>query len=169
MKTALVIVDMQQSLVDNGPWKAKELIGRVTTLVDSARAAGAPVCLVTDRRVKPDPSLLPSLQPSDADIVVEKGYCDSFLETSLDAELKAKGIDQLVVAGMQTDYCIDTTCRSGASHGYKVLLVGDAHSTFDHEHLAAEQIIAHHNRVLRNLPAGRGSGSVVHVRDVKFA
>ena len=169
MKTALIIVDMQQSLVDNGPWKADELIRRVKGLVDSARAAGAPVVFVADRRVKPDPGLLPSLQSSDTDTVVEKGYCDSFLETSLDAGLKAKGIDQLVVVGVQTDYCIDTTCRSGASHGYKVLLVGDAHSTFDHEHLAAEQIIAHHNRVLRNLPAGRGSVSVVDARDVKFA
>lgn len=169
METALVIVDMQQSLMDEGPWKADELVERVNGLVDSARAAGAPVFFVTDRRVEPDPSLHPSLRPSPSDVLVEKGYCDSFLDTSLDADLKTKGAKRLVIAGMQTDYCIDTTCRSGASHGYQVLLVSDAHSTFDHEHLAAEQIIAHHNRVLRRLPAGDGFVSVVDANDVTFA
>jgi nicotinamidase-related amidase len=70
---------------------------------------------------------------------------------------------------MQTDYCIDTTCRSAASRGYRVRLAGDAHSTFDHEHLTAEQIVKHHNRVLYSFPADQGSVSVVATRDVAFA
>lgn len=169
MKTALVVIDMQQSLMDDGPWKADELVANVNGLVDAARTAGAPVIFITDRRVEPDPGLYPGLKASDSDLRIEKGYCNSFLETSLDDELKARGIQRLVVAGMQTDYCIDTSCRSAASHGYEVLLAGDAHSTFDHEHLAAEQIVAHHNRVLRQLPAGRGSVRVVSSGDVAFA
>lgn len=168
MKTALVVVDMQQGLFDEGPWNPDGLIRSVSGLVDAAKTAGVPIFFVTDRRVAPDPGLHPSLEPSDADVLIEKSYCDSFLETSLDAELKARGIERLVVAGMQTDYCIDTTCRSGAAHGYQVLLVGDAHSTCDHEHLDARQIIAHHNRVLNGFPAGRGSVSVVESNVLTF-
>ena len=131
--------------------------------------AGAPVVLLTDRRVQPDPSLHSSLVPQPSDVLVEKGYCDAFLETPLDAELKARGVDRLIVCGIQTDFCVDTTCRSAASHGYEVLLVGNAHSTFDHEYLTAEQIVAHHNRVLRRLPAGRGSVAVIDAAEVAFA
>ncbi|MCA8907172.1 MAG: isochorismatase family protein [Rhodospirillaceae bacterium] len=169
MRTALVVVDVQTSLMDRGPWQAEELVAQVTGLVDAARAAGAPVVLLTDRRVQPDPSLHSSLVPQPSDVLVEKGYCDAFLETPLDAELKARGVDRLIVCGIQTDFCVDTTCRSAASHGYEVLLVGNAHSTFDHEYLTAEQIVAHHNRVLRRLPAGRGSVAVIDAAEVAFA
>ena len=86
LKTALVIVDMQQSLMDEGPWRADELVKQITSLVDAARAAGAPIFFVADRRVEPDPSLHPSIEPSPSDVVVEKGYCDSFLETCFDVE-----------------------------------------------------------------------------------
>ena len=45
--------------------------------------------------------------------------------------------------------CIDTTVRSAVTHGYKVILIQDAHSTIDSEVLKASQIIAHHNDILR--------------------
>lgn len=169
MKTALIIVDMQKSLLDERPWNADELLKRVSGLVDLARAEDAPIFFVTDRRVEPDPSLHSSLKTSDSDVLIEKGYCDSFLDTPLNNELEMKAIERLVIAGLQTDYCIDTTCRRGASLGYSVLLVRNAHSTFDHEHLTAEQIVTHHNRILRSFPAGRGSVSVVDISDVNFA
>jgi len=168
MKTALIIVDMQQSLLDAGPWNADQLVAYVVGLVASARALGAPIFFVADRRVGPDPGLHPSLNASDADVVIEKNYCDSFLDTPLNEALQAAAIERLVIAGLQTDYCIDTTCRRGASLGYKVLLVRDAHSTFDHQHLTAQQIVAHHNRILRSFPAGRGSVSTVDIDDVNF-
>ena len=62
--------------------------------------------------------------------------------------LKARGIGHLIIAGIQTEYCIDTTCRRASSLGYEVTLVADAHSTWDTEHLSAWQIIDHPNQVL---------------------
>ena len=168
MKTALVVVDMQQSLLDASPWHTDQLLKHIGQLVESARAAAAPIFFIKDRRVAPDARLHPNLKASDDDIVIEKNYCDSFLDTPLDKTLKAKAIERLVIAGLQTDYCIDTTCRRGASLGYSVLLVRNAHSTFDHKHLSAEQIVAHHNQILRSFPAGRGSVSAVNMGDVDF-
>jgi nicotinamidase-related amidase len=168
MKTALIIVDMQQSLLDANPWNADQLIEHVGRLVASARAVAAPIFFLADRRVEPDPGLHSSLNASDEDVVIEKSYCDSFLETPLNEALAAKAIERLVIAGLQTDYCIDTTCRRGASLGYHVMLVRSAHSTFDHKHLTAQQIVAHHNRIFRNFPAGRGSVSTVDINEVAF-
>ena len=52
------------------------------------------------------------------------------------------------VAGMQTEFCIDTNCRAAFDLGYKVVLAKDGHTTFDTPVLSAAQIIAHHNRTL---------------------
>ncbi len=80
--------------------------------------------------------------------MIEKETPDAFHKTTLHQKLKSKGIKRLVIAGLQTEYCIDTTCRRAYSLGYNVILVKDAHSTWDSTNLTAEQIIRHHNRVL---------------------
>ncbi|MFJ8526575.1 hypothetical protein [Bacillus sp. NPDC094106] len=50
---------------------------------------------------------------------------------------------------MQTQFCVDTTCRRAYSIGYKEnILVKDAHSTFDTAVLSASQIVEHHNNTL---------------------
>jgi nicotinamidase-related amidase len=169
VKTALVIIDMQRSLFEEGPWNADVLLERISRLIDFARQAKAPIVFVRDRRVEPDARLHPMLEANSSDIHIQKNYCDTFLDTCLDVELKAKSIERLLVAGLQTDYCIDTTCRRAASLGYTVLLVSDGHSTHDQEHLKAEQIVAHHNRILRSFPAGAGSVSVIESDRVNFA
>ena len=69
-------------------------------------------------------------------------------KTTLHKELHERGIKKLFVAGLQTEYCIDTTCRRASSLGYEVVLVEDAHGTWDSSLLKAEQIIDHHNQVL---------------------
>ncbi|MBE0341825.1 isochorismatase family protein, partial [Paenibacillus sp. 28ISP30-2] len=56
-----------------------------------------------------------------------------------------------IIAGMQTEFCLDTTCRNAYSLGYQNnVLVLDAHSTFNSKVLSGEQIVAHHNEMLGN-------------------
>jgi nicotinamidase-related amidase len=49
---------------------------------------------------------------------------------------------------LQTECCIDATCRRAFSLGYDVTLVKDAHGTWDKDDISAARIIAHHNEVL---------------------
>lgn len=51
-------------------------------------------------------------------------------------------------ARIQTEYCIDTTCRRAFILGYNTFLVKDGHSTWNSPILTADQIIDQHNRVL---------------------
>jgi len=81
-------------------------------------------------------------------VVVQKRHPDAFQDTNLQRQLEAKGIARLIITGIQTEYCIDTTCRRAYSLAYDVTLVKDAHSTWDTDRLTAPQIIAHHNNVL---------------------
>jgi nicotinamidase-related amidase len=62
--------------------------------------------------------------------------------------LTEAGIGALVIVGIQTEMCVDSTCRAAVALGYRV--VSDVHTTFDSPELPAEKIIAHHNCTLRD-------------------
>ncbi|WP_180270831.1 isochorismatase family protein [Sporanaerobium hydrogeniformans] len=68
--------------------------------------------------------------------------------TSLDRDLKADNIQEVIICGVQSEFCIDTTVKSAYSHGYKVVLPKDAHSTYDSDTLSASQITTHHHTIL---------------------
>jgi nicotinamidase-related amidase len=156
--TALLIIDMQVGNFSepNPIFKANELLAKVKSLVAKARSTKIPIVYVQNNGRKGDPDeygtqgwkIHPSIAPIEGNLVVQKSTPDAFHETNLHHELESRGIRRLVVAGLQTEYCIDTTCRRAFSLGYDVILVKDAHSTWDSSSLAAQQIIEHHNSVL---------------------
>ncbi|MFX0125978.1 MAG: isochorismatase family protein, partial [Candidatus Hodarchaeota archaeon] len=90
----------------------------------------------------------PIIAPHKSDLVIQKSSPDAFYGTSLKKELDSRGIKKIIIVGLQSEYCIDTTCRRAVSLDYDVILVEDAHSTWDSDLLTAKQIINHHNSVL---------------------
>ncbi len=159
MTTGLVIIDLQRAMFESGlaPHDADGVLGRVAGLIAKARAEGVPLIFVQHdggpgdelEHGKPGWEYHPAVAPAAGEAVIEKTRCSAFYRTDLDAMLRGKGIHRLVVAGMQTEYCVDTTCRAAADLGYEVVLVEDGHSTFDSEALPGAKIVAHHNQTLR--------------------
>jgi nicotinamidase-related amidase len=64
---------------------------------------------------------------------------------------QAHQITELVICGLQSEFCVDTTTRRALALGYPVTLVADGHSTRDNGVLSAAQITAHHNHTLANI------------------
>lgn len=174
--TALVIIDVQLGMFSNPdglPYQSQELLERLGTLLSKARAAGVPVLFVRhndrDERSPLHPSnegwqIHPAVAPLPEEPIIDKYEPDSFFNTSLQQELDSRGIKKLVIGGMQTDFCVDTSCRRAYSLGYQVTLVADGHSTWANDYLSAEQVVNHHNYVL-----GAGFATVVPASDVVFA
>jgi len=156
--TALLIIDMQVGNFSepNPIFKADELLAKVKSLVAKARSAKIPIVYIQNNGRKGDPDeygtqgwkIHPSIATIEGNLVIQKRTPDAFHETNLHRELESRGIKRLVFAGLQTEYCVDTTCRRAFSLGYEVILVKDAHSTWDSSSLTAQQIIEHHNSVL---------------------
>ncbi|MBE5988178.1 MAG: cysteine hydrolase [Paenibacillaceae bacterium] len=69
--------------------------------------------------------------PLSGEEIIIKHRPDSFQGTGLNDKLGEKGIDTLVVCGMMTHMCIDTTVRSANNYGYSVELIEDACATRD--------------------------------------
>ncbi|MEO7910374.1 MAG: cysteine hydrolase family protein [Roseiflexaceae bacterium] len=157
--TALLVIDVQNGMFaeDDPVYHGAELLATIGELLAKARAAEVPVIYIQHNGGPGHPlesgsegwPIHPAIPPANGEPVIGKSTPDSFHETMLQAELEARGIVKLVVAGIQTELCVDTTCRRASSLGYQTTLACDAHSTWDSRTLSAGQIIAHHNDALK--------------------
>ncbi|MEE1923790.1 cysteine hydrolase family protein [Pseudomonas sp. 148P] len=155
---ALLILDLQVGLFHGAdkPWRGDELLGTVNTLLDQAHAAGAPVFLA--RHVGPPGSplapdsaltqLIPELRLDGSETVFEKQRPSAFVGTGLLERLKETEVRGVVICGMKTQYCVDSTCRAARDLGLDAVLVEDGHGCSDTPLLKAEAIVAHHNATL---------------------
>jgi nicotinamidase-related amidase len=158
MNKALLIIDMQVCHFppDDLPHRAREVLEIDRWLIDRARASRVPVIFVQHCGAKgsayepgtPGWQIHPQLEPREGEAVVQKRHPDSFQDTELRDLLVAKRIEKLIVAGMQSEMCVDTTVRRAYSLGYEVELVSDGHTTWSSPVLTGQQIAAHHNQVL---------------------
>jgi nicotinamidase-related amidase len=157
MSTTLLLIDAQMNMFEPEPvYQAKAVQQVLRELLQRARAAAVPVIFVQncggpgepDEPGTPGWAIHPDLTPNEQEAVVTKTTPDSFYQTALPGLLVEQAAQRLVVAGMQTEWCIDTAVRRAFSLGYEVVLAADGHSTYDSA-VTAAQIVAHHNGVLR--------------------
>jgi len=173
MASALMIIDVQRGMFEfpQPLYRPDETLARMASLLARARTTGIPVVHIQHDggpghalgKGAPGWPHHPAVAPAAGEAVIEKRHSSAFHDTDLDRQLRAAGIDRLVICGAQTEMCVDSACRAAVAHGYRVALVSDGHTTFDTPVLKAEQIIAHHNQLF-----GHGFLEVVAADDVRF-
>ncbi len=177
-ETALVIIDVQVYLIDYDPPPARTdaLLATLADLLSRARAAKVPVIFVQHmqgptRAINPGHpgfEVHPAIAPLPGETLIHKRASDSFYGSDLESRLANLGVSTLVIGGIQTEQCVDTTCRSALSHGFDVVLVGDGHTTWDTEGLTAQQIIDHCNITLPDLAHPDNKVSVRAAHEITF-
>ncbi|MCE1204887.1 MAG: cysteine hydrolase [Holophagaceae bacterium] len=144
MTRALLLVDLQN---DYFPGGAMELVGspgagrQAGRLLAAFRAQALPVVHVQHVALRPGATFfLPGtpgaeihsgVAPLPGEPVFQKHFPNSFRETPLREHLRRLGVTELVVAGMMTHMCIDTTVRAAFDLGFTCRLAGDACATRD--------------------------------------
>ncbi len=78
--------------------------------------------------------IIEPLAPLAGELVIDKNASSAFNGSAIDQLLRNMGVDTLIVTGMATDMCVETTSRDAADRGYNVVLVEDATATFVEEH-----------------------------------
>lgn len=159
-RKALIVIDAQRAFFDGDilppVYRSADILERIAALLARARSKATPVIHVQHAGGEGHP-LKPGSRgwefhtetsPLAKEPVIGKTTPDAFFRTDLESTLRRNGIEQLVLAGNQTEFCVDTTCRRSRSLGFQVTLVSDAHSTWDNDVLEAQQIIDHHNYIL---------------------
>lgn len=160
---ALIVVDVQQGfdeLESYGSRNNPAADENIASLIAAWQDTGRPVVFVRHDSTTPGSPLRPEL-PGNAfkeyverrrglgkgpELFITKTVNSAFYGTpDLDAWLKAAGINQIVVSGIQTNMCAETTARMGGNLGYDVLFAFDATYTFDEVgpfgwHLTADEL-----------------------------
>ena len=141
MDRALIVIDVQESFRRRPMWHAvdnPEIADRVSELVAAARAAGDLVVWVLHAEPGTggafDPALghvhpIDGLSPRPGEPVLTKTSHNAFTTTNLGQLLTTRGIRGLVVGGIRTEQCCETTARVAADLGYQVTFVVDATTT----------------------------------------
>lgn len=142
-KTALVIIDVQNDYFPKGLnplYKSNEALKNVKKLLEHFRNQNQTIIHIRHISTSENAAFFKpnsqgseihsSLKPRENEAVVVKHWADSFYKTDLHEILKEKEIDRLVVCGMMSHHCVDTTVRSGSTQ-YDIILVHDACATKD--------------------------------------
>lgn len=178
MKTAILVIDVQQGLCEGSgaAFDCKGTISRINHVTRKAREAGVPVIFIQhesksgylERGSNPW-HLANGIEVKPGDMRLAKTTPDSFLNTELGSILTSHGIERLVVCGMHTEFCVDTTTRRALSLGYSVILISDAHTSAGNAAISAEQVIAHHNATLTNISSFGPRVQAIASKDLHFA
>ncbi|MBA4861544.1 isochorismatase family protein [Streptomyces sp. PSKA54] len=173
--TALLVVDVQNGVVA-GAHERDAVVANIGGLVEKARREQVPVVWVQHSdedlaRGSDEWRIVPELTPGDAEPLVEKGYGDSFEDTTLETVLSDLGVGRLVVVGAETDACIRSTLHGAFVRGYDATLVGDAHTNGDKTAWGApapDQVIAHTNLYWSFQAAPGRTAGTVETKNVDF-
>ena len=150
VNTALIVIDVQQGFLD-GSWGPRNNPGaesKVAELIAAWRGSDRPIYHVHHASRSPAGSFYPGTPghapqpeatPQSGEPVHLKAVNSAFIGTSLEHDLRAQGLDTLVIAGLTTNHCVSTTVRMAANLGFTTYVAEDATATFDRPGLGGEK------------------------------
>ena len=159
-KTALMVIDMQHYF--HG--LIAPILDNVLSLVDACRAAQVKIMFTRHGLHDPqnDGGMLTTwwddlivhgseawqldkeLKPHPSDLIIDKNRYSAFQGTDLDDWLRKNGVEDLIISGVMTNLCCETTARDAFGHDYRVFFVADATATINGElHLATLKNLAY--------------------------
>ena len=152
--SALLVLDMQAYFLnpDSHAYipSAQAIVPHLKSLIHAYRSRGLPVIytrhtnrpqdagmmsiwwqdlITTD---SPLSQIVPELEPGDSTVILKSQY-DAFYGTELDAMLRANGVMQVLVSGVMTHLCCETTARSAFMHGFEVFFLVDGTATYNQQ------------------------------------
>ena len=146
MNTALLVIDAQQSFAQRTSWVDSEATAYMhaqQTLIDGMHRLGLPVIQIVhhddDEEFQLDSGFvhtLDGLQVNPSAIFYKTRH-SAFVGTGLDVWLRQRGINHLVISGIRTEQCCETTTRHASDLGFKVDYVTEATHTFAMQHAAS--------------------------------
>lgn len=163
MKTALLVIDVQQAMIDEHPARMDEFMLNLKLLIDTAHQGGTEVIYVRHDGGEGDVlaygtsgwQLEKSLHPRAEERVFDKRFGSAFRQTGLREYLVEREISRLVVCGMQAEYCIDTSVKVAFEFGYDVVIPAGGTTTYANPFLSGDKLINYYERMIWYEPLAR--------------
>lgn len=154
-KTALILIDLQMDYFTPGKLlipDGERVVDRAVQLRDWATDQGVAVVYVQQLSSPASPifatgstgvAIHPRLAPREGETVITKTFPSSFDNTDLHPFLQARGITTLILAGLMTHMCVETTARGAVPLGYAVIVAADACASRDLPAYDANGVVSH--------------------------
>lgn len=151
--TALLLINVQKGLVLAKPFEIEQVISNIKRLVKTCRENNVEVIYAQQNGeiggpIEPNTdgwNIYEEVSPNENEKVIRKDYNSVFKDTDLKKYLDNKGINQLIITGMKTDYCIDTTCKVAFEYGLKIIIPEKTNTTFNNGNILAKDLYEHYN------------------------
>lgn len=153
----LLVIDAQKGITNENLYAYDAFVGNVTILINEARSAGVEVIYV---RHDDGPGsgfsmgdesfeIYEGFAPEEGERIFDKSVNSSFHEsTGLLDYLYSREVSRVIVTGLQTDYCIDATVKSGFEHGLKVIVPEFCNSTVSNDYMDAKTSYRFYNDLM---------------------
>jgi len=158
LPTAFLIIDVQNVMFsgETAVYKSAETLEKIRKIEKFASDQKALTIYLQHDGGKGSPEehgtegwkLHPSLSLNGE--VIEKRSLDGISTTKLKSVLSDNKIQQLIICGMQSEFCIDANCRAGVKFGFNTILIKDAHSTWGSNDETAQKMIDRINQQLED-------------------
>lgn len=166
-RTALINVDMQRCFVEGTPLAApggRALVDKVNGLIRACREARVPIVhtrvwtakdrsnlgvmaelvppFIVDLYTEGSPTaeLHEALDVAPEDLIVNKTRYGAFHGTDLARQLRERGIEAVIISGIATNICCETTAREASQHDFRVVFLSDGTATREMNGVSAEEL-----------------------------
>jgi nicotinamidase-related amidase len=157
MKKALVIIDVQNDYFEDGKMPLhlpEKALAKINKLEESFTAKKLPIIYIQHIKEQGTADffargtkgvlLHENLKTNHSCIIIEKQFPNSFIETNLKETLDSLDVQQVIITGMMTHMCIDSTTRASKELGYEPIVISDATATkaltFEDHEIRAEDV-----------------------------
>lgn len=154
----LLVVDTQKLITNEKLYNFNEFVANIENLIDIARKNNIEVIYVRHddgaenelTKSKNGFEIYEKFKPDDKEKIFDKEVNSPFKETDLLEYLTNKGEKDIIVVGLQTDYCIDATIKCGFEHGFNMIVPAYSNTTVDNLFMSAEQSYKYYNEFIWN-------------------
>lgn len=152
----LLVVDAQKLITNKELYNFDLFVSNVKELIKTARENSIEVIYVRhDDGIGQELTkgmdgfeIYEEFEPGKDEKIFDKTVNSPFRDTGLLEYLTGKQVKQIIVAGLQTDYCIDATVKCGFEHGFDVIVPEGTNSTFDNQYMSAKETYDYYNRFM---------------------
>lgn len=149
----LLVVDMQKGITDDRLYAFEAFIDRTAALVKAARKSGIEVIYFQHddgpgsgfTAGDTDFEIADQVHPGPGEKVFVKTVYSCFGNKSFREYMERQEDKRLMIIGLQTNYCIDTTIKSAFERGFEVIIPEGTNSTFDNDYMTAETAVRYYN------------------------
>ncbi len=136
---AMIVIDMQTGLMNQNPYNEESLISNIQNLLTECRNQKIPVIYIRHNGKSGDEfeagndawQIYEKIAPMQGEIIFDKYFNSAFRQTGLKDYLDQIGAKNLIICGMQTEYCVDISLKVAFEFEYNITIAKGTVSTFD--------------------------------------